>query len=95
METINASLVLEIEEITAQWEDAVRRVGEVLIGGWANRSAQAGLERGALVQIGKCAERRGEFFGLEKNESWGNIGAAAYAAYRQGIVQNAVDIANA
>ncbi len=99
-EIINAELVNKIAVVVEQWSVADRpwnpansdnsvRAG---VTPWAVRSIRAGIERGAMVEIGKLAESIASELGLSDDADFLAIGEAAFRAYKNGQTVAALDI---
>jgi hypothetical protein len=100
-EIINAELVNKIAVVVEQWSAADRpwnpansdnsvRSG---MAPWAVRSIRAGIERGAMMEIGKLTESIAPALGVSDDADFITIGEAAFTAYKNGQAVSALDIA--
>lgn len=90
-QTINPELVAAINAIVREWREANDRTRN-MFHGWQQRSALAGLEQGAMLQIGKLAESH-RFTSLDDERDIQTTGRECYEAYMRGATKAAIDLA--
>lgn len=99
-EIINAEIVNKITKIVEQWNTAdlpwnpanPDRNIRATIAPWAIKSIRAGIERGAMIQIGKIAESIAAVLGVTDDADFHTIGEAAFRAYKNGQIVAAIDL---
>ena len=100
-EIINAELVSKISEIAEQWTVADRPFNPATLDNsirkgmahWAVRSIRAGIERGAMVEIGKITPTVViDALELSEDDPLEIIGETVYQAYKSGCIISAMDM---
>lgn len=91
IKTINLELVGEINIVVSEWLEANKRARN-LFHGWQQRSVLAGLEHGAMLQIGKLAETH-RFTSPDDDRDIQTTGRECYEAYMRGATESAMDLA--
>ena len=78
----------KIAKLEEEWREANAAIQAAGLTGWTRQAALAGVERGAMIRIGKAAEPMAQQLGIDPEEPAYNsltgyeaIGRAAWEAY--------------
>ena len=92
-EIVNAEMCSKIDTIIDEW-NAADRLARKAFTGWVRLVVRAGIETGAMVQIGQHCESIAADLGFEEPNNiyeFESLGVAAFKAYKRGQYLNVVD----
>lgn len=78
-----AAVTAKIARIEEEWREANAVIQAAGLAGWTRQAALAGVERGAMIRIGKAAEPLAHQLGLDPEDpayDWQRIGLTGYEA---------------